>query len=279
MDVEPDTSEAMNRAARLASILLAVIAFASSVPAHAEDSVKDFKAIELRRYTIKSGERAHFAEYFDTWFPEAMQQLGAIAAGDFLDRRNPNMFTWIRGFHDMDERARVNAAFYYGPVWKEHRTTLNELLVDSDNVLLLRPVSEKHPLLILLAVDPVSEPGGAKGLLVALLFTVRSDRLDSFIGQAEAELSQYASAGVREAGMLVTLNERNNFPQLPIREDGPYVFWLGIVKDDAALTNLEAVTNRVQAALTATGALRAQPESMVLDPSRRSRLRWLPGWR
>ena len=52
----------------------------------------------------------------------------------------------------------MNASFYYGPVWKEHRTAANGMMVDSDNVLLLRPVSDKHPLLILPAVDPTIEP-------------------------------------------------------------------------------------------------------------------------
>jgi NIPSNAP len=268
----------MNRAVRAASLIVIATALAASVPARAQETVKNFNVIELRRYTIKDGERAHFAEYFDTYFPEAMQQLGAIAAGDFLDRQNANMFTWIRGFHDMDERARVNATFYYGPVWKEHKTTLNNLMVDSDNVLLLHPVSEKHPLLILPAVDPISEPGGARGIAIALLFAVKPERVDSFITQAERELADYASSAVREAGLFQTLNERNNFPQLPVREDGPYVFWLAIVKDDAALTSLRSVTDRVTAALTATGALRAAPEWMVLDPSKRSRLRWLPAW-
>jgi hypothetical protein len=159
-------------------LVIIIASAAAAVPLHSGETVKDFNVIELRRYTIKDGERAHFAEYFDTYFPEAMQQLGAIAAGDFLDRQNPNMFTWIRGFHDMDERARVNGAFYYGPVWKEHKATLNNLMIDSDNVLLLHPVSDKHPLLILPAVDPVKESASEKGVLIALLFAVKPESLD-----------------------------------------------------------------------------------------------------
>jgi NIPSNAP len=264
---------------RATSFFLIMTALISSVPARAQVAAATgaFKVIELRRYTIKENERAHFAECFDTYFPEAMQQLGAIAAGDFLDRHNANMFTWIRGFHDMDERARANATFYYGPVWKEHKVQLNNMIVDSDNVLLLRPVSDQHPLLIVPAVDPIAEPNGAKGVVIALLFAVKPDRLDSFVTQAQAAVSQY-SAAVREAGMFVTLNERNNFPQLPVREDGPYVFWIGVAKDDAALAAIEPVTARVKAALSSLDALRAEPETMVLDPSRRSRLRWLPDW-
>src|SRR5579864_3919211 len=101
-------------------------------PEH-DSRLRDYQAIEFRRYTTKSGERKHFAQYFDTYFPDAFQQLGAIAAGSFFERNNPNGFTWIRGFHTIDERAIANAAFYYGPLWNEHRNAVNDLLGDTDN--------------------------------------------------------------------------------------------------------------------------------------------------
>ena len=43
----------------------------------------DFQVFEFRRYTVKPSEREHFAQYFESYFPEAFQQLGAIAAGSF----------------------------------------------------------------------------------------------------------------------------------------------------------------------------------------------------
>ena len=233
-----------------------------------------FNVLELRRYTIKDGERAHFATYFEAYFPEAMQQLGAMAAGAFLDRNNPAMFTWIRGFHDMDERARANDAFYYGQVWKEHRSAANALIVDSDNVLLLRPIDDQHPLLILPAVDPVSEPDGARGVVVAMLFAVKPEQLDAFVTKANAELSRLTATGIHDAGMFVTLNAKNNFPQLPVREDGPYVFWLGVAKNDAMVASAEVTLKQI----AASNALRSEAEWMVLDPCKRSRLRWLSSW-
>src|SRR5260370_17767701 len=80
--------------------------------------LSDFQVIEFRRYTIKSGEREHFAQYFESYFPEAFQQLGAIAFGQFLDRKNPSCFTWIRGFHNLDARSVVNSSFYSAPFCK-----------------------------------------------------------------------------------------------------------------------------------------------------------------
>jgi hypothetical protein len=114
----------------------------SSAKASTEPSARlsDFQVVEFRRYTIK-GEREHFAKYFESYFPEAIQQTGAIAAGSFFERKQRNSFTWIRCFHTIEDRAVANTAFYYGPVWGEHRTMLNDLMTDSDNVMLLRPLA------------------------------------------------------------------------------------------------------------------------------------------
>src|SRR5579864_9199328 len=77
--------------------------------------LSDFQAIEFRRYITKEGERRHFTTYFESFFPEALEQTGAIVAGSFFERKNQNGFTWIRGFHTIEARAVSNANFYYGP--------------------------------------------------------------------------------------------------------------------------------------------------------------------
>src|ERR1700761_492193 len=64
-----------------------------------------YQVVELRRYTIKPGKRAEFASYFEAYFPEAFQQLGALALGQGLERDHENGFTWLRGFQTMDARA------------------------------------------------------------------------------------------------------------------------------------------------------------------------------
>ncbi len=239
--------------------------------------LNDFQAIEFRRYTIKEGGREHFAQYFESYFPEAFQQLGAIAAGSFFERGNQAGFTWIRGFHTIEARAVVNAAFYYGPLWKEHKKTLNDLMIDSDNVMLLRPLTPERGVTILAAVDPVTETAGAQGIVVAQIFAVKANSIEVFAKEAETTFASYRAAGAREAGVLVTLDVTNNFPQLPIRTDGPYLVWLGVLKDNQMLENdFTPVAERSLKSLSATGLLRGTPELIVLDPTHRSRLRWLP---
>jgi hypothetical protein len=237
----------------------------------------DFQVIEFRRYTINEGKREHFAQYFESYFPEAFEQLGAIAAGSFFERGNQTGFTWIRGFHTIDARAVVNAAFYYGPLWKEHKKTLNDLMTDSDNVILLCPLSPERGVPILPAVDPITETNGAQGIVVAQIFAVKANSVEAFAKEAETTFARYRAAGARESGILVTLDVTNNFPQLPIRTDGPYLVWLGILKDNQMLEkDFNPVAERSLQLLLATGLIRGTPELVVLDPTHRSRLRWLP---
>jgi len=243
------------------------------------EHLTDFQVVELRRYACKEGApREEFARYFETYFPEAFEQLGSLVFGHFLERADRSGFVWIRGFHDMPARAAVNEAFYGGPLWKEHSTTLNDRLLDHTNVLLLRPLTPERGLVVLPAVDPVAEPSGARGVAVAQIFAVAAGSVDAFAGQAEETFAAYRARGAREAGVLVTLDAPNNFPRLPFRTDGPYLVWLGILEDDEMLeTGLKPVVERSFGSLSATALLRAAPELLVLDPTRRSRLRWLPG--
>jgi NIPSNAP len=238
--------------------------------------LQDFQVIEFRRYTVKEGEREHFAEYFETYFPDAFQQMGAILFGQFFERKNPVGFTWMRGFKNMDARAIINAAFYYGPLWREHSVTMNSLMIDSDNVLLLRPLSPERGVPVFPSVDPVTEPKGAQGVAIAQIFAVKPNSIDAFAQQAEATFASYREAGVHEAGLLVTLDAPNNFPQLPVRTDGPYLVWIGIVRDNKAFeTQFTPLAEHASQPLLATDLLRSAPELVILDPTRRSRLRWL----
>ena len=123
------------------------------------------------------------------------------------------------------------------------------------------------------AVDPVLEPSGSKGVVVAQIFAVKPGSADAFAAGVEATFAKYREAGAREAGLLVTLDAPNNFPQLPVRSDGPYLLWLGILKDNSALQQLTPVMESPLPS-TATNLLRAATEIVVLDPAPRSRLRW-----
>jgi hypothetical protein len=275
----------MHLARRLISgVLLAIsslVALAAtdvprSAPMETVQHLQDFQVVEFRRYTVAPGEREHFTRYFDTYFPEAFEQLGAMVFGQFHERADANHFTWLRGFKDINARPIVNSAFYYGPLWKEHRLKVNAILPDSDNVMLLRPLHTGSGIPVLPAVDPVGEPDGATGVVVAQVFAVRKGSEEALAAKAESEFARYRTAGVHPSGVLVTLDVPNNFPQLPIRTDGPWLVWIGVARDDATLdTKLRPAMAAAEQALAATGLLRGPTEQLVMDPTPRSRLRWL----
>jgi hypothetical protein len=278
----------MNHIKRLLPGIVAAIALGVAMSTHGYPAneapkmesvqhLKDYQVVEFRRYVTSEGELAHFVKYFDTYFPEAFEQLGAMVFGQFTERGHPNHFTWLRGFHDINARPIVNAAFYYGPLWKEHRIKVNAILPDSDNVMLLRPLHADQGINVLPAVDPVTEEHGAQGIVVAQIFTVKKGQEEAFAEKAETAFAAYRVDGVHPAGVLVSLDVPNNFPQLPIRTDGPFLVWLGVVRDNATLDKqLAPRLAATEQSLVASGLLRGTPERVVMDPTPRSRLRWLP---
>ncbi len=251
-----------------------------AAPADNVTHLQNFPVIEFRRYPIPAGERTQFAKYFDDYFPMAIEQSGAIAFGQFLERGDNN-FTWMRGFHTYNDRAVDEAAFYYGPVWQEVRNRINAMLPgEDDNVLLLHPLYPGTAIPVLPIVDPVREPHGATGVVVAQIFAVKKDQVRAFARQAASVFARYRAAGAHQAGILVTLDEPiNNFPILPFRTDGPYLVWLGILKNNRMLeTKFEPVQKTALRQFSADSLLRKAPELLILDPTRRSRLRWLSQW-
>ena len=97
--------------------------------------------IELRQYTLKPGQRDVLIDLFEREFVETQEAMGMRLVGQFRDLDRPDRFVWIRGFADMPSRAQSLQAFYGGPIWQAHREAANATMIDSDNVLLLRPVS------------------------------------------------------------------------------------------------------------------------------------------
>ncbi|GHF25800.1 hypothetical protein GCM10017786_69990 [Amycolatopsis deserti] len=97
---------------------------------------------ELRRYTLRPGRRDELIALFDAQFVESQAEAGMRVYGQFRDLDDPDRFVWIRGFPEAARRAEALAAFYERhPAWLTHREAANATMVDSDDVLLLEPVT------------------------------------------------------------------------------------------------------------------------------------------
>jgi hypothetical protein len=94
---------------------------------------------ELRQYTMKPGRRDDLIALFEEHFIEGQEAEGMRIIGQFRNRNNPDQFVWMRGFADMEARRKALEGFYFGPIWKEQRAAANDTIIDSDNVLLLKP--------------------------------------------------------------------------------------------------------------------------------------------
>lgn len=99
--------------------------------------------VELRQYALHPGQREALIALFDREFVESQEELGMAVLGQFRDLDNRDRFVWLRGFETMPGRAKALASFYSGPAWRAHSAGANATMIDSDNVLLLRPVSAR----------------------------------------------------------------------------------------------------------------------------------------
>ena len=215
--------------------------------------------VELRQYTLHPGRRDALIDLFEREFVESQEAVGMTLIGQFRDLDDPDRFVWLRGFPDMEARRRSMEAFYFGPVWQAHREAANATMVDSDNVLLLKPL-EDDPDFPLGERAPTGAAGPGPGRVLAGVhaLTGPDDPLpDRFRQTAVPALRQ---AGAISISALVTGTAANTFPQLPVREGEPVLVWL------AAFTDPEAVD----------AARPLFPEQSIqrlrLEPTARSRL-------
>jgi NIPSNAP len=128
--------------------------------------------VELRQYTLYSGQRDREIALFEHSFIETQEAVGIAVIGQFRDVVDPDRFVWLRGFPDMDKRLAALQAFYGGPVWRTHHDEVDEMIIDSDNVLLLRPARPASGFLL----DPRDRPppGAEEGPLGLAMATILS---------------------------------------------------------------------------------------------------------
>jgi hypothetical protein len=236
--------------------------------------------VELRQYTLHPGKRDVLIELFDREFIESQEALGTRIIGQFRDLDDPNRFVWLRGFRHMPSRAQALEEFYGGPVWKVHREAANATMIDSDNVLLLRPAlpnsgftleSRRRP--------PISGSEMPKGLVVATIYYLNAPAETNFVqyfaNTLEPVLTQ---TGASILAYFVTENSANNFPALPVREgEHVLVAFMRFQDQDAYERHLVVLSQSQQwcskISNELTRRLKRAPEILKLSPTARSLLR------
>lgn len=229
-------------------------------PMHAQNPV-----IELRQYTLHPGKRDVLIELFEREFVESQEALGMFLPGTFRDAGNADRFVWLREFPDMSARPEMLGAFYGGPVWKANRELANSTMIDSDNVLLLRPAWSGADFVHAGEHAPVGTAGSARGMVIATIHYFGSRVPDGFVaGWREAMPARIEAAGGKFLAACVTEGAENNFPKLPVRQ-GENIFVSFALFDDEAKAHADALTGDLAQQVKATEILR-------LIPTARSRI-------
>src|SRR5262249_4577173 len=179
-----------------------------------------YPVVELRQYTLRPGQRDVLIDLFDREFVESQEADGMAIVGQFRDLDDPDRFVWIRGFASMPSRARALAAFYGGPVWKQHAAAANATMIDSGNVLLLRPATPESGSRARAGPGPRAGPQPAAGppsrVLVTLYYRDRpfDEEVAAFL-EREAR-PRLTTAGATPLAWLQTEYAENTFPALPV---------------------------------------------------------------
>ena len=251
--------------------LIAPPATAAAAPAAADECA----VVELRQYTLHPHRREALIDLFDREFVETQEAQGMRVLGQFRDLDRPDMFVWLRGFASMPARRQALEAFYGGATWAAHRDAANATMIDSDNVLLLRPAWPGAT--VALPRHPRPAPGSsgaAPGLLAATVFHLHeaaTPALLDFCRHRMAPLLQ--RSGARQVAWYCTEAGPNTFPRLPVREGEHVLLALALFGSESAAQSFAAsgAWERGVAPGLAPWLARA-PETLRLQPTARSAL-------
>lgn len=229
------------------------------------------EVLELRQYTLRPGRRDELIELFDREFVETQEAVGAQVLGQFRDLDDADRFVWLRGFADMATRGEALPAFYGGPVWREHHAKANATMIDSDDVLLLRPVT---------GLDLAGRTrGGPTTVVTVTLYHLPVGGEDAFLDFFFSDVEPWLTeTGAAPLAVLRTLRAENNFPALPFRADANVVAWVASFSGPAELREHVRLLGRENrwthdTLPVLTKQLARPPEQLQLAPTERSLLR------
>ena len=229
---------------------------------------------ELRQYTLYGGKRDTLIGLFEKNFIESQEAVDANIIGTFRDLDDPDRFVWIRGFRDMQTRGQALDSFYgSSPAWLAHKKEANTTMVDSDNVLLLRPASSQSQFVS--SAPHGSADAAIYGVTIYYLAGVDETQFTDFFDSAI--LPHLHALGVQPVAVLTTDEVPNNYPRLPIRDKDRVFLWMARFPSEQAYTSFSEQMRqwsgwRDKAPEAVLPAVMRKPEQLRLKPTTRSPL-------
>lgn len=175
------------------------------------------QVLEFRNYIMQPGQRDVLIDLFEREFIEPQEALGAHVLGTFRNLDNPDRYVWLRGFADLETRYAALDRFYTSDVWKAHRTAANATMIDSDDVLLLRPIAGDLTR-DLATRSPIGAPA-ATSLIVATTYFLAPRQDETFAAFFSHDVAPLLNTDAELLATFATEHSPNNYPRLPVREN------------------------------------------------------------
>lgn len=222
---------------------------------------EDIRVLELRNYLLRPNSSEGFRKLFNEEFVQPMHGLGGHTVGQFRIDGVDDHFVWMRGYRDMGVRFKFLNDFYLNSeIWKKYRSDANSMIVNSDNVYLLRPLSPSGKLSETGISIKQSMLAKEKGVVV-VDFYICNGQLQEGIDLVRSNYVPFLnSIGVLNITLWVSEMSENEFPRLPAFQDRNLLVTMTAYKDrheyesaikktdepDAELKNrmLEVITTR-----------------------------------
>jgi len=176
-----------------------------------ESNNQEITVLELRNYLLKPNTSDGFKKYFNAYFVTPMHDLGGYTLGQFkIDRAN-DRFVWFRGFKDMETRVKFLNDFYVNSkTWKDFGKGANDMMINSDNVYLLRPLVKSISANFLEASHKI----------VVVNFYSCNGTLDKVIALFNTEYLPFLeNIEIKNTTLWVSEMQENDFPRLPAFQD------------------------------------------------------------
>lgn len=199
---------------------------------------QNIKVIELRNYLVRQGRRDEFINLFEENFTESQNILGGYTLGQYRIKGADDNFFWIRGFKDMAARHKFLNDFYYGsPVWKQHKSAANSMLLNNDNVHLLKPLNLKDGSNDAELNFNTNWFGQNKGVAVIDFYTsnTKREKLIEFVKKKYAAILN--SSKIENTSFWTSETALNEFTGLPVFQDKNLLVQITFYKNELEYQN------------------------------------------
>ncbi len=199
---------------------------------------QNIKVLELRNYLVRQGRRDEFINLFEENFVQSQNILGGYILGQYRIKDAGDNFFWIRGFKDMSARYKFLNDFYSrSPSWKQHKSEANSMLLNNDNVYLLKPLNLKDNSNDAEFSFNTNWFGQEKGVAVVDFYTSNTKR-EKLIEFVRKKYSAILNASkIENASFWMSETTPNDFTGLPVFQDKNLLVQITFYKNESEYQN------------------------------------------